>query len=188
MPASHVGGFWGGARPPGAPQQIMPQALPKAADVGKVKSGVTPVAVAQLAVPIVQRPSVFAGHTSFGTSSRTVWLLPSQLNAVRRLCATWPCPLNSIRISTYCAVVSPPTPDMISSMLAKWKTACPGPGTSTASSATNTTAIRDMTILPRGTEHALGPACQSRTSRGAEVCYGHPAMSLPPEVATALRS
>ena len=98
----------------------MEQALPKADDAGKMKSGVTPVAVAQLVVPIVQRPSVFAGHTSSGTSSRMVWVLPSQLNAVRRLCATLPCPPNSILISTYCAVGSPPTPDMISSMLAMW--------------------------------------------------------------------
>ena len=98
----------------------MPHALSKADDAGKMKSGVTPVAVAQLVVPIVQRPSVLAGQTLSGTSSRTVWALPSQLNAVRRLCATLPCPANSILISTYCAVGSPPIPDMNSSMLAKW--------------------------------------------------------------------
>ena len=118
--ASHVGGFWGGVRPlPGAPQQIMPQALPKVDDAGKMKSGVTPVVAAQLAVPIVQRPFMFAGHTLFGTSSRMVCVLPLQLNAVRRLCATSPCPTDSIRISTYCALGSPLRPDMISSMLAK---------------------------------------------------------------------
>src|SRR5438094_10214722 len=105
MPASHVGGFWGGAKPPGAPQQIMPQALSKADDAGKVKSGVTPVAVAQLVVPIVQRPFMFAGHTLLGTSSRMAWELPSQLNAVRRVCPTMPCPPTNILISTYCAVV-----------------------------------------------------------------------------------
>src|SRR5438552_1581224 len=112
MPAPHVGGFRGGARPPGAPQQIMPQALAKADEAGKMKSGVTPVTVAQLVVPIVQRPSMFAGHTASGTSSRIVWELPSQLNAVRRVCATMPCPPDSIRISTYCAVASPPCPDL----------------------------------------------------------------------------
>src|SRR5437899_4834648 len=76
--------------------------------------------------------------------SRMVWVLPSQLNAVRRLCARSPCAADSIRISTYCAVLSPPFPDMISSMLAKWKTACPGTGTSTASRTASTTTIRDM--------------------------------------------
>src|SRR5438132_12729702 len=99
MPASHVGGFSGATRPlPGAPQQIIPQALPNADDAGKMKSGVTPVAVAQLVVPIVQRPSMFAGHTLSGTSSRTVWVLPSQLNALRRLCDTLPGPPESILI------------------------------------------------------------------------------------------
>ena len=51
-----------------------------------------------------------------GTSSRTWWLVPSQLKAVRRVFVTafWKGP--SMLISTYCTVGSAPTPDMTSLM------------------------------------------------------------------------
>ncbi len=84
---------------------------------GKGKSGITPVAVAQLAVPALQRRPAPPLQMSRGTSRSTLITLPSQLKAVRRAWETAVWPPVSILISTYCAVGSPFNPDITSSML-----------------------------------------------------------------------
>src|SRR2546422_1437380 len=106
---------------PGAPQQIWPQGanIPG----GNEKSGVTPVAAAQLEVPMVQRSPAPPLQTSRETSRSTLTAVPSQLKAVRRVCETAVWAPASILISTYCAVGSPLSPDITSSIFEMWKTA-----------------------------------------------------------------
>jgi len=98
-----------------------------------VKSGVIPPM--DDFVAMIQRAPAPPLVTLKGTCRR-IWMVdPSQLNAVRRVAATELCATGAetIRISTYWAVGSPPTPDITSSIRVRWKVARAGQGARTAS-------------------------------------------------------
>ena len=110
----------------GPPQHTMPHAAGMPG--GKVKSGVTDgvVFVARLDVPMIQcRPAPWFGTpppemVGGGIVSRTVAVVPAQSNTVRRVLPTIFWKSKSMRISTYCTLGSPATPDMTSLMCARW--------------------------------------------------------------------
>jgi len=99
-----------------------------------VKSGAMPTAVWKLDVAINHRRSI--PPATLPGISRSIWeLVPSQLKAVSRLCATKVWPAISMRISTYCAAGSAPIPDITSSITVKWNAAPLTAGVSNTSSA-----------------------------------------------------
>src|SRR5262245_3708591 len=133
-----------GGRRPGAPQQIIPQVALIGLAVN-VKSGVTPVAVAKLEVPMLQRSPGTASQMSLGRLlMRTVTTVPSQLKCVSRVWDTRFWAAASMRISTYCADGSPPRPIATSSMFAMWNSADPGVGVIRSRSDATNAANRDM--------------------------------------------
>ena len=110
----------------GPPQHTMPHAAGMPG--GKVKSGATAgdVFVARTDVPMIQcRPVPWfgtfpPGAVGEGIVSRTVAVVPAQSNTVSRVLPTMVWNMKSMRISTYCTLASPATPDMTSLMCARW--------------------------------------------------------------------